>query len=142
MTDRDNLSDNLETIDNLIEGLSCDRKDDIKTLRESLIEYNIDPDQVLEKGLKLFSTFKNRQRRIQSRKRLNTFKEIIQDFIKGNLQFTLDRKEELARKLSGEMSGVRYQAYYRKLENIKDKDLQSLDDDAKLLEFWNEFEKL
>jgi len=47
-----------ELISRLVDGLSWDKEEGVEALKERLIEYGIDPEDVLVRGMKLFNDFK------------------------------------------------------------------------------------
>ena len=137
-----NSMQDLEIIERLVEVLSCGRRGDIQALKESVSDYGINPDQVLERGERLFSAFFNRQKLLQARNRLNRMRTIVAQINSDVFNSIQDIHKGLAHALSGETSGERYLAYHRKLESIGPKDLQSLDDDAALLEFLDKIDEV
>jgi|GEM_PF-3009971 len=119
----------------LYDALGEEGIDDAERLRESLTESGVDVEGTLERGRALFSNFLKRQKMARARARFERAREAVESFKQEAARSLEDAKAGLAQALSGETTGERYLAYHRKLEAVTDDDLESLNDDAALLEF-------
>ncbi len=127
-------NEHVEFFAQLYEALTSAPKDEV-FVREVLVESGVDVDATLGKGMGLFADFKKRRRLQLSRERLERLREAVNRW-SGVGEGTLGAiKEQIARALAGDQGQLVYQTYYRKLERVEVADLESLREDAALLEF-------
>ena len=124
----------------LYDALGESGVDDIASMRKRLEDAGIDVSRVLEQGASMFDGFVRRERLRVARERFERAKRAVAEFRRGLVQSVGTAREELARALAGEASGEQYLAYFRKLENVDAGDIESLKDDAALLEFVSHLE--
>lgn len=111
--------------------------DDAASLRKGLEEAGVDVEKALREGRALFAGFVRRQRLKDAREAFERAKTAVQEFRRSASESIQGARDELARALAGEASGERYKAYCRKLEDVSSEDIESLKDDAALLDFVN-----
>lgn len=119
----------------LYDALGEQGVDDTASLRTSLRESGVDVEKVLSHGRELFANFLRRQKLSEARTALERARAAVREFRRSAGESIQGAREELARALTGETSGERFLAYHRKLERVNAEDLESLKDDAVLLEF-------
>ena len=128
-----------EFFDSLYEALK-DQTPDISNMKRSLDEQGVDVDTILSEGLALFSDFKKRRRLELARLKLDRLRLAVATW-SSTAGDSVDKiREDIARALAGKGGDIVYQAYHRKLQNFDPADLESLHEDAALLEFISRME--
>jgi len=123
----------------LYEGLTKGTVNPEETRRE-LEEQGINVEAAITKGVKLIADFKRRRRLQLARKRFDRLHEAVQSWA-GVASQSIDRmKEDIAQAFAGEAGEAAYNMYYRKLSRIGRADLESLKEDAALLELIEKIE--
>ncbi|OFV79814.1 MAG: hypothetical protein A2W26_11580 [Acidobacteria bacterium RBG_16_64_8] len=123
-----------EFLDRLYEAFGEATSQNEQVLRESLSDEGIDPDDLVRRGLHLVRELSRQQRLVAARTRLDRVREVVKGVARSGERFTGDVRRAIASALAGEGEGALAQAYFRKLESVEPEDLQSLVDDAKILE--------
>lgn len=118
----------------LHEGLQ-EEEPDMAAMQQSLEEQGIDVEATVSKGLRLFADDRKRKRLFRAQTKLKRLQEAVRTWTGSTEQSLGTIKEEIARVLAGDGGEVAYQTYHRKLESIETTDLESLREDAALLEF-------
>ena len=108
---------------------------DPAALRRSLQHQGLDVEETVSKGLRLVADYQKRRRLQLAREKLERLREAVEAWTGATEQSLSAIKEEIARTLAGDQGRVAYQAYHRKLASVDEADLQSLGEDAALLEF-------
>lgn len=108
---------------------------DVPALRKLLEEQGIDVDETVSKGQRLFADHKKRKRLLAARRKLERVRQAVRTWSGSKKSSPSAIMEQIARALAGDSGEIVYQTYHRKLETVDPTDLQSLHDDAALLEF-------
>lgn len=124
----------IEFLSELYEALT-DRPRDVVDLRRSLEERSIDVDGTLGRARSLIGSHRKRGRLREAQERLQRVQNAVERWAAEGKQSVGAIRDELARALAGEAGSTAYQAYHRKLEEVSEEDLESLGEDAELLEF-------
>ncbi len=112
-----------------------DQPVDSDAMREVLEERGIDVTATVTSGLELIAEHKSRMRLIDARRKFNRLRSIVERWAAQGTGRLAPVKDDIARALSGETTGPAYQAYHRKLKALSAQDLETLGEDAALLEF-------
>jgi hypothetical protein len=126
-------SKNIEMLSQLYDAL-VDGPQDTLAIQKSLEAQGVDVQAAISKGLHLFASYSKRRRLELAREKFERLRQLMATWsvsTGGSVDYLRDR---VARVLAGG-GGAAYQAYYRKLERFSESDLQSLVEDASLLEF-------
>jgi len=124
----------IELFAQLYEDLKEDAPD-IASMRRSLEKQGVDVEATVSDGLRLFADFKKRKRLERARRKLDNLRKAVRSW-SGTTQHSLGTmREDVARALAGGGGEVVYQTYHRKLASVDTADLESLSEDAALLEF-------
>lgn len=107
----------------------------ITDLRQALEEQGIDMTGTVDAGRRLIEDHKKRQRLSQARAKLDRLRAAVQEWAVRGRGSVGSAKDEIARALAGDQGEVAYQMYHRKLETVSMEDLETLGEDAALLEF-------
>lgn len=107
----------------------------MSAMRRSLEEQGIDVDATVSDGLRLFADFKKRRRLQRARRKLDRLREAVGAWSGAKRRSVTTLRDDIARALAGDSGDVVYQTYHRKLESVDTVDLESLHEDAALLEF-------
>lgn len=102
-------------------------------LREKLDTYGVDPDQVVEEGLKLVKGLLGQQKLVRAKGEYRRVRAAIQSLTQNAGDRAQDIRDRIARNLAGEGNEKLIRVYHRKLESLDAEDLASLDDEKKLL---------
>ena len=121
-------------LDRLFEAFSEAASQNDDSLRESLVDDGIDPDQVTRRGLQLVRDLSRQQRLIVARTRLDLIRQAIDLSAKRSDSITGDIRRAIVSALAGGQEGLSVQAYFHKLESVEQEDLQSLVDDTMILD--------
>lgn len=124
----------IELFSQLYEDLK-EEATDIHSLRRSLEQQGVDVESTLSEGLRRFSDFKKRKRLQHARARLDQLREAVRTWSRATGGSASTMREEIARALACEGGEIVYQTYHRKLARVDPRDLESLRDDAAVLEF-------
>ncbi len=116
---------------------ACENSDSIQ---KSLIDEGFDPDADVQEGLTLVKKLMKKQKLVQYKVKLDKLKLALKSIEKPIGGKINEVREAIAKTIAGEESGELVQAYFRKLEKIDEDDLQSISDDAELLELWEKIE--
>ena len=123
-----------EFLDRLYEAFDEATSQDDQTLRASLVEEGIDPDALVRRGLQLVQALSRQQSLAVARVRLDRVREVARALARSTESIGGDLRRAVAAALAGEAGEAVAQTYFRKLESVEAEDLQSLVDDAKILE--------
>lgn len=129
----------VEFFSKLYEDLT-DRPADLDAMREALEERGVDVTATITQGLALIAEHKKRMRLVEAREQLGRIRGMVAEWAARGSGSLSAAKDDLARALSGETGGPAYQAYHRKLGKVSAEDLESLTEDAALLEFLDEID--
>jgi hypothetical protein len=83
----------------------------------------------------LISGFLKREKLARGRAKFESIKKALGDFRGGTKRSVEEARNTIAQAIAGEVSGLRYQVAHRKLESIAKEDLESLENDAAIIEF-------
>lgn len=128
------MNKGIEFFARLYEGLEGDEPD-LTAMRRSLDEQGVDVEATLSEGLRLFADHKKRERLRLAQRRLERLRGAVRTWAGGTAESLGTIKEEIARVLAGDGGEIAYQAYHRKLARVDAADVESLREDAALLEF-------
>ena len=118
----------------LYEGLEGGQQDPA-ALQRSLEEQGLDVEGTVSEGLHLIGDYQKRRRLQLARTKLQSLREAVEVWTGATEQSLSGIKEDIARTLAGDGGEVAYQAYHRKLAGVDEADIQSLGEDAALLDF-------
>jgi len=108
---------------------------DVSAMRSLLEEQGVDVAATVSGGLRLFSEFKKRKRLQRARMKLDRLRAAVGVWA-GTTEYSFTAmRDDIARALTGDGGDVVYQTYHRKLKRVDSDDLESLHEDAALLEF-------
>lgn len=124
----------LEFLSTLYEALA-DRPRDASELRQSLEDSGIDVNTALAEARAKVSQHRKTLRLRAAQEKFARLREVIALWTDQGKQSVQVVREDLARALAGDAGAPAYQAYYRKLEGVSADDLNSLEEDAGLLDF-------
>lgn len=110
-------------------------------LRQSLEESGIDVDSALAKARAKVSQHRKALRLRAAKEKLARLRAVVASWTDQGKQSVHVVREDLARALAGDAGAPAYQAYYRKLEDVSEEDLVSLEEDAGLLDFIDRVEE-
>ncbi len=135
----DKYNESEELLDRLFEGLS--ENADVNLIQEELINSGIDMEKTIEDGQEIIASFLKRQKLAKGRAKFERIKKALADLHAGVTPSVEKARDAIARAVAGESSGHGFQVAHRKLESIEIEDLESLQDDAAILEFVLKFEE-
>ncbi len=127
-------NNNVEFFAQLYEALEDDTPD-VPALRRFLEEQGIDVNETVSNGRRLFADYKKRRRLLAARRKLERVRQAVRKWSGSKEPSPGKIMDQIARALTGDRGDIVYQTYYRRLEGVDRIDLQSLHDDATLLEF-------
>ncbi len=132
-----------EVMDNLVEALYEAATENEETLNEELRRSGYDPDKLRQRGQAFIQRMKGRVRLAQAKQR----RERLMDFVnqvKKSLSSMSDPKHQIGTWIKEEfgpdVSNHALQAFYHKLDTIDAEDMESLAQDAELLQLWENLE--
>ncbi len=132
-----------EIMDNLVEALYEAATENEETLNEELRRSGYDPDKLRQRGQAFIQRMKGRVRLAKAKQRrerlvgfVNQVKESLSSMNDPKHQIGTWLKEEFGRNVSGPA----LQVLYRKLDTIEEEDMESLAQDAELLQWWENLE--
>ena len=132
-----------EIMDNLVEALHEAATENEETLNDELRRSGYDPDALLQRGKTFIQNLKGRVRLAKAQQR----RERLLDFVaqvKTAFSSMSDPKHQISTWLKKEfgrdISNQALQAFYHKLDTIETEDMESLAQDAELLQLWENLE--
>lgn len=132
-----------EIMDNLVEALYEAATENKETLNEELRRSGYDPDKLRQRGQAFIKRMQGRVRLAQAKQRREQFLRFVPQ-VKSSLspdgnpirQIGTWFKEEFGHNVSNQD----LQAFYRKLDTVEEEDMESLAQDAELLQWWENLE--
>ena len=132
-----------EIMGNLVEALHEAAIENEETLNAELRRSGYDPDVLRQRGMAFIQNQKGRMRLIKAQQR----QEHLSDFvakIKKFLSSMQDPRHQIGtwikKEFGDDMSNSALQALYHKLDTIDEEDMESLAQDAELLQLWENLE--
>lgn len=132
-----------EIMDNLVEALYEAATENEETLNEELRRSGYDPDKLRQRGQAFIQRMKGRVRLAQAKQRREQFLRFVPQ-IKSSLSPDGDPIRQMGTWFKEEfghnVSGPALQVLFRKLDTIEEEDIESLAQDAELLQWWENLE--
>ncbi len=124
---------NIETI-NLFEFLTEDDSKDIDQVKEELSLAGINPDLLISEGDEFINKLVGRRRRELVKERYLNIKSKLNLFMQTSKEVTSDSAKEFLLSILGEKNSEAFQASFRKIENLSDKEAMEMLNEKQLLE--------
>ena len=132
-----------EVMDNLVEALYEAATENEETLNEELRRSGYDPDKLRQRGQAFIQRMKGRVRLAQAKQRQEQFLRFVPQ-VKSSLSPDGDPIRQIGTWFKEEfghnVSNQDLQAFYHKLDTIDAEDMESLAQDAELLQLWENLE--
>ena len=132
-----------EIMDNLIEALYEAATENEEILNEELRRSGYDPDELRLRGQAFIQRMNGRVRLAKAKQRQERLVSFVNQ-VKKSLSSISDPKRQIGTWLKEEfgpdVSNHALQAFYRKLNTIEEEDMESLAQDAELLQWWENLE--
>ncbi len=132
-----------EIMDNLVDALHEATTENEETLNDELRRSGYDPDVLRQRGMAFIQNQKGRVRLAKAQQRQKRLSDFVAQ-VKNSLSSIGDPREQMGTWLKNEfgydVSNNALQAFYRKLNTIDKEDMESLAQDAELLQLWENLE--
>ncbi|NWF89102.1 MAG: hypothetical protein HXY50_06520 [Ignavibacteriaceae bacterium] len=132
-----NLIENHKELENLFEFLSEDDSKDMKEVKEELLAAGIQPDLLVKEGEELIQKLIGKRKREFTKLRLADMKGKLNSFLQTSKEATANNAKEFLLSLLGNKNSEAFQASFRKIENLSDKEALEILNESKLLEFFS-----
>ena len=135
-----------ELIDHLADAFIEASAENEETLREELREDGYDPNELAKEGLAFIKSLQGEERLKRAKRKREALLDLITRLGRQSGKTTTQRSKDVKLWLqewfgSGEKENIILQAFYHKLEFVDDKDMESLAEDAEILDLLEEYER-
>ena len=135
MSKKDNPNEDEHIMDVLLDLMYNAEPDTEDEVDKRLESYGVDPQQIEARGLSLIGQLKRRMLFDSARKKMTVFDSIKSKF--AVLKTSVERRNVI-RELMAPSSGEELVVFNRRLDDISDEYLETLEDDKLLLQLWND----
>lgn len=135
MSKKDNPNEDEHIMDVLLDLMYNAEPDTEDEVDKRLESYGVDPQQIEARGLSLIGQLKRRMLFDSARKKMTVFDSIKSKF--AVLKTSVERRNVI-RELMAPSSGEELVVFNRRLDDISDEYLETLEDDKLLLQLWGD----
>lgn len=128
---------NKNELKNLFEFLSEDDSKNMNEVKEELSEAGIQPDLLVQESKDLIKKLIGKRKRELSKLRLAQMKGKLDLFLQNSKEVTGNNAKEFLLSLLGSKNSEAFQASFRKIENLGDKEALDILNESELLEFFS-----
>ncbi|MCX6175374.1 MAG: hypothetical protein NTZ27_11530 [Ignavibacteriales bacterium] len=128
---------NNSELKNLFEFLSEDDSKDINHVKEELSLAGIQPDLLVREGEELIKKFIGKRQRELTKIKLFQMKEKLNSFLATSKEVTGTNAKEFLFNLLGDRNSEAFQASFRNIDNLSDKEALDILNESQLLEFFS-----